>query len=177
MPALGQKMITRPVDAIIPIERFTFGALVNIIAVILILVVCFIAGLLARRAAVQSRVSALDQALIEMIPAYAFVKTMISSFARAVDEAGTLRAVLVSFDDLAQIAFEVERRDDHVVVYLPGSPSPWSGSTAVVEAARVTPLNIRPHEPAKLVQLLGRGSLGAMDRSGIVSSDKPAADG
>jgi hypothetical protein len=31
--------------------------------------------------------------------------------------------------------------------------------------------------PAKLVRLLGRGSLGAMDRSGIVSSDKSAADG
>jgi hypothetical protein len=53
-----------------------------------------------------------------------------------------LKPVLARFDDVAQVAFEVERGPgDLVTVYLPGSPDPWSGSVAHVTADRITPLD------------------------------------
>jgi len=159
-------LVAKPFNSIIPIERFAGVALVNILAVILLLIVCYAAGLLASHSAVKDKISTLDGALIGMIPVYAFVKTMVSSIANAEDESGTLRPILINFDEYAQIAFEVERDDNQVVVYLPGAPSPWSGSTTVVDVGRVSPLKIGSHEAAKLVQLLGRGSLKVLPESG-----------
>lgn len=155
-------MIAGPVNELIPIERLRGVVFANISAIAIILLICYLAGLLARREVVRSKVSALDGALIEMIPAYAFVKTMVSSFAHAEDESGTLTPVAVAFDDSEQIAFEVERDDERVVVYLPGAPSPWSGSICIVEVHRVRPLDLNSHQTAKIVQLLGRGSLKAL---------------
>lgn len=151
--------IAGPVNAIMPVEGVVGAVFVNAVAVLLILFVCYIAGLLAKRQFLKDRVGALDSALIEIIPVYAFVKTMVSSVARVEGEAGTLVPVAVAFDDHVLIALEVERNETHVVVFLPGSPSPWSGSTVIVEARRVTRMDLKSHEATKTIQLLGRGSL------------------
>ena len=151
-------LVARPIDQFIPIERFAGVALVNILAVILILLVCYLAGLAAKVALVKSKVGGLDEVLANNVPLYAIIKTIISSIAKAEDEAGTLHPVIVRFDDYSQIAFEVERQDEQVVIYLPGAPSPWSGSTLLVEASRVSPLDIPATQAVKLLRALGRGS-------------------
>jgi uncharacterized membrane protein len=54
----------------------------------------------------------------------------------------TLKPVLVRFDDLSQVAFEVEsHEDDSVTVYLPGCPDPWSGSLVNMTKDRVERLD------------------------------------
>lgn len=151
--------VAGPVNNVVPIEGLIGVIFVNAVAVLLILIVCYIAGLMAKREFLKDKVGALDSALIEIIPVYAFVKTMVSSVAKVEGEVGTLIPVVVAFDDHALIAFEVERNDTHAVVYLPGSPSPWSGSTVVVETERVTQMDLKSHEATKTIQLLGRGSL------------------
>lgn len=158
-------MIAKPIEKVIPVDRAVGVVLIDLVAIFLILAVCYLAGLLARRRSMSERVNALDQMMLKIVPPYAFVKTMVSSIARAEEQTETLRPVLVRLDDAASIAFEVERRETDVVVYMPGSPSPWSGSTAIVEADRVTPLNVPSHQAAKLLQMLGRGSLDALGQS------------
>ena len=69
------------------------------------------------------------------------------------------KPVLVRFDDLAQLAFEIERGpDDLVTVYLPGSPDPWSGSVAQVTADRVDALTGEFPPMIKSFRKFGRGS-------------------
>ena len=71
--------IAAPLDAIIPITRFAGIAFVNILAVILILLVCFIAGLLVKRGLLGSRAEKLDGFLIGLL-ATALLMTKVTFF-------------------------------------------------------------------------------------------------
>jgi len=67
--------------------------------------------------------------------------------------------VIVKFDDNAQIAFEIERTErGNVVVYLPGSPNPWSGSVGYFEEDRVERLEMSVPDAINNIRHLGRGS-------------------
>ena len=67
--------------------------------------------------------------------------------------------MIVKFDDNAQIAFEIERSErGNVVIYLPGSPNPWSGSVVYFEEDRVERLDMTVPEAINNIRHLGRGS-------------------
>lgn len=154
-------LVAGPIDKIVPIETVVGVAFVNLVAVALIVLVCYLAGLAAKRGFIGSRMEQLDGFLIDVIPGYAVAKGMIGSVTREDDIAALLTPVLVSFDDYDQIAFEIEHDDTRSVLFLPGSPSAWSGSTVVTDRKRVRVLNIPTHQAVKLMRVLGRGSLEA----------------
>jgi len=162
-------LVAAPLDGMIPLERFAGIALANIIALVLILAVCFAAGLAARSGMFSRRVDRLDSVLIDVMPGYAVAKGVVAGVAGENDAMSVLSPVLVRFDDHEQISFEVERLEDRVIVFLPGSPSAWSGATVMVNTDRVTPLDLPPHQVVSLLRVLGRGS-SSVDLKGSKSS-------
>lgn len=151
--------VAKPLDAHLGIDNFAGVASVNIIAILLILVVCYIAGLFAKRAFFSKRVQRLDGILVDMVPGYAVFKGMLGDAASDDASAPIMRPVLVRFDDYEQIAFETERGNSHSVLFLPGSPSAWSGSAVVAENTRIYQLDLPVHQATKLLRALGRGTL------------------
>lgn len=154
-------MVAGPLDEIIPVHSVGGIAFVNILAILLLLLVCYLAGIIARGGWVSNRIEKLDGFLIDVMPGYAVAKGMIGSVANEDEIASVLSPVMVAFDDYDQIAFEIERDETQAVIFLPGAPSAWSGSTVVVDIARVRPLNMPVHQTVKLMRVLGRGSLAA----------------
>lgn len=152
-------LVAQPLDTIIPIESVAGVAFVNILAIILILMICFLAGVIARSGLLSSQVGKLDEFLINVMPGYAVAKGMLGSVAHDEDIARVLKPVLVRFDDYQQIAFELERNESNATLFLPGSPSAWSGTTVIVDLERVQMLNLATHQAVKLLRVLGRGSL------------------
>ncbi|WP_146346406.1 hypothetical protein [Falsiphaeobacter marinintestinus] len=152
-------MVAGPLDKIIPVSSIAGIAFVNILAIVLLLLVCFLAGLVARGGWFTGRIEKLDGFLIDVMPGYAVAKGMIGGVTKEDDIAAVMVPVMVRFDDYDQIAFEIERDDTQSVIFLPGAPSAWSGSTVVVDIARVRLLNIPVHQAVKLMRVLGRGSL------------------
>lgn len=150
--------VAEPMDRLLPDSSIGGFALMNLIAILLIACLCFLAGLLARTAFLSRHVEKLDSVLIEAIPGYSFAKGMVGGMADAESAVDALRPVLIQLDDSAQIAFEIDRHETTVVVFLPGSPSPWSGATISVTADRVKPLDLPPHQVVSLIRVLGRGS-------------------
>lgn len=157
-------VVAAPLNRFIPVEHFAGIAFANLLAILLILFVCFLAGLVARRGMFSRRLKQLDNALFDAVPGYAVVKGMASGIGG--DESGNslFQPVLVRFDDFEQIAFEVEQSDDKSTIFLPGSPSAASGSTVIVESDRITPLNLPPHKAVSLLRAMGRGSLSVTQR-------------
>ncbi|MFK7764301.1 MAG: hypothetical protein AB8B62_13650 [Roseobacter sp.] len=151
--------VAKPLDQMIPIQTLAGVALLNILAVCIILAVCFLAGFAARRAFFANRMQRIDGLLIDVFPGYAIFKGVVGGVASDEDLQTILPPVLVRFDDYEQIAFEVEKGAEKSVVFLPGSPSAWSGTSVIVENARVQPLNIQTHQAVKLMRVLGRGAL------------------
>ena len=154
-------MVAQPIDQAIPISSFLGVATVNLLAVVLILVVCFVAGLLAKRALFSNRLQRLDGLLIDLIPPYAIFKSILSGASSEENLSSMMTPVLVRLDDYEQIAFEIERQEEQSVLFLPGSPSAWSGSTIVADAHRVRYLNMPTHQAVGLLRTFGRGTLAA----------------
>jgi uncharacterized membrane protein len=149
--------VAAPFSAWIPIDSVGGIATANIVTVLAILVVCFVAGLVARSAIGRRVYRSADDKLLMLFPRYAFIKSMTEGVGS--DQASrTLQTVLVKLDDQSQIGFEVERNDKLVTVYMPGSPDPWSGMVAYVTADRIEPLDANFASVINSLRKAGQGA-------------------
>ncbi len=156
--AIGTMMlVVQPLADWIPIDSVGGVALANVIAVAVLLAICFLAGLASRLAVASNFVKRLESDIVSKIPGYAFLKGMTSSVNP--DAMPDLTTVIVTLDDSAQIGMEIERLDDgRVVVYIPGSPNPWSGGLLIVSPERIVRLDLPMKSLVKHAQQIGRGT-------------------
>jgi len=134
--------------------------LLILVALILLAVFCFIAGLFAQGPWFRKVWDSLDSALLTFVPGYSFVKAFSSSWQRSDHYSESFIPVLAMFDDYSQIAFEIERAPaGKVALYLPGSPNPWSGTVVYVTPERVKRLPISLSEALRNIRMLGKGSV------------------
>ncbi|AXI55263.1 hypothetical protein C1J05_12835 [Sulfitobacter sp. JL08] len=152
------RRIAEPVKNLIPVDRIIGVAVLDILAVCLIILVCYLAGVLAQITMFSKRLHNVDAFLVNVVPGYAVIKSVVGGFVGDRGDEKPLQPVLVTFDDFDQFAFEVERLDDKVVVFLPSSPSAWSGSTIIVARDRVRTLDLLPHQLVSLLRVMGRGT-------------------
>jgi len=132
----------------------------TLLAVLGIVLCCFLAGVVARSALGKRIFRWLEEILLVNIPGYAFVKGFTDSMASGDIVAEGIVPVIARFDDYAQIVFEVERiGNGNVVIYLPGAPNPLSGSVVYVNEDRVDRLDMTLHDAVKNIRQLGRGSM------------------
>ena len=150
--------VTEPFDDVIPADSVADVAVINLVAIAALLVGCFVAGLVAQSKIGRRVYRTADANLEGIIPGYAALKARLGS-AVGEERRRAFKAVFVRFDDQGQIAFEVERlADGRVTVFLPGAPDPWSGSVLVVDADRVTPLDLEILPVSRTFKNLGRGT-------------------
>ena len=152
------KVVAIPVSKLIPYERLVGFIVVDIITVVIIILFCLLVGIVARSTWGRGMNQKLDAALLQMIPAYSWVKGMTGEF-HDEDAEELLKPVLIRLDDQYQLGFEVDRADSGLVtVYLPGSPDPRSGSVSYVTGDRVQPIDAGVQAVTKICKNLGRGS-------------------
>jgi uncharacterized membrane protein len=150
--------VSKPLSVLLPVENVGGVALVNILALLGVGLVCFIAGMVAKSPLAKKVYQSLDHSLLA-IPGYAFIKGFTDSIKANEKEAQSFTPVLARFDDNAQIGFEIERLGNgQVVVYLPGAPNPWSGSIVYITNDRVTELDLSVSQTIGNIRHLGRGS-------------------
>lgn len=154
------RTVAGPIAELLGMDRIGMAAIVDVVAIVLLLGLCYLAGRIAESERGRRTYRALDERLLDIFPRYGFVKAIASGVAKEQDQ--HIRPVTVRFDDLVQLGFEVERDAARVVVYLPGSPDPWSGSVAYVEADRVTPVAGDVQTVIKSMRGAGRGALAVL---------------
>jgi uncharacterized membrane protein len=166
------KVLAKALAPVFGIESFAGGLVLDILALVVIVLLCFVAGLLARRASAKHMRAQLDRTLLNSFPGYAFVKGFADNLRHTEEMAGSFIPVAVQFDDYAQIAFETHREPDgKVSVYLPGAPNPWSGTVVYVSSERVKPLPIALTEAIRNIRTLGKGPI---DVPGQTRAAEPA---
>jgi uncharacterized membrane protein len=155
-------LIAAPIAASLSVERVDVFAVVQLIAIAILVLICFVAGLLARTVVARRLVDSLESNFLSKLPPYALLKAKTQSILSPEDIEG-MATVAVRFDDCWQLAFEIERiPEDKVALFLPGAPDPWAGTVCVVTADRVTPLDVSIPFVAKLEKRLGRGASEAL---------------
>lgn len=152
-------LVAKPIEKLMPIDSIAGVGIINIVAVVIMLLVCVVTGILARSRPAQAFYKKVDGILLELIPGYAWTKTVMSSVAGSSDVDEQFKPVLVTLDDQMQLAFELERTEDNlVIVFFPGAPDVRSGAVAYVTAERVTPSDASFLAINKTMKHMGKGA-------------------
>lgn len=130
----------------------------RVLAIIVIVLFCFLAGLIAKTAGGKGFTRWLESNVLSMVPGYTLIKSLSDSMS-GTEEVSGREAVLARIEDAWQIALLVERLDNgHVAVYVPGAPNAASGSVYIMTEDRIKPLGMPVSTAFKCVRGLGVGA-------------------
>lgn len=156
----------QPLVAVLPDKSIGGVTLASATTLALLLLLCFGAGVLARAAVGRAFTASFEARLQALYPRYSVIKAMSQGLHGALGQR-VLAPVLVSFDDMQQFGFDIERlADGRVVVFLPGAPDTWSGSVVLMAADRVQPLDIDSTALTKALRGLGLGAAALLQPRG-----------
>ncbi len=135
----------------------------TLLAVVLVALICFVAGLVARSVSAQRVVNALESSVLSKIPAYDYLKQE-SASALGVAEIAELPVVFVPMEGGWQLGVRTEAlSNDLISVFVPGAPNPHSGSVFFFSADTVRPAGVKMAAALNCLRRCGAGasSLGA----------------
>ncbi len=148
-----------PVIDRLPVSSIGATSLLFLIAVGILVVLCFLCGLAARRAIARRFSQAIEKHLVMVFPKYAIYKDILAGNIGGDSHSPTLAPVTIEFDDMIRIGYEAGRTDQGLVIaYLPGSPDPWLGSVVLVRPGQIQPLDVNFGETSGICERLGRDS-------------------
>jgi uncharacterized membrane protein len=147
--------LTDPLAARFPVAA---GHTPVLLAAGLLIVVCFMMGLVALTRPARQGVAWLERIFLSKIPGYVFLKGAGES-ALGLENAAPYPLLLARIEDAWQFGFLIERLPaGHLAVYVPGAPSPLSGSVYFMSPERVRATNIPVAAALKCLRQLGAGS-------------------
>ena len=157
-------LVAEPMAEMLPIDTVAGVAIANVLVLIGLLVVCYIAGLIARIAAAGKFVKTLESRILMNIPGYAVIKAMTSGIDAA--ETQNMRPVLVTLGNVQRVGYETQRlQDGRVLVFLPGTPNAWSGISQITQAEHVQHLDASVIEVMDFTEQYGKGVQGLVDKA------------
>jgi uncharacterized membrane protein len=149
-------LIARPLANWLPLETIGGVALADIIAIMALLLICFVAGMVARQALAGNLMRQLETRLLEKLPGYAMIKNVLKGFDTS--QEGGVKPVIVKLGSAERAGFEVQRlADGRSVVFIPDSPNAFSGITLVLPPDQVTHLDVPLNRVIECSQNYGHG--------------------
>jgi uncharacterized membrane protein len=147
--------IVHPLVDWLPVKTVSTVSLAFLIVGLVLVLVCFLAGLVARMAVSQWFVGSLERLILTFIPSYGLMKSMGQGWV-GVGGKEPHQPVLVRFDDYQQIGFRMDMlADGRGVIFIPDVPTPWTGSLMLVAADRIEPLPFTTKEAIECLRRLG----------------------
>ena len=172
--------IVMPLAAHLPVESVIGLETPRLLAVALLLLFCFLAGVFARTACARQIINWLETALLSNLPGYEFIKTMSENFLAAEKE-HAYPVVLARIEDSWQLGFLIERLQGGLsAVFVPGTPSPQSGSVYFMTEDRFRLTDLPATPVLKCLKRYGLGSnalLGSLLPLSADSGDIPIQGG
>lgn len=149
--------VAQPMAGLFPVESVGAIALANILAALLLLALCFAAGLIAQTEPAARALDAAESAILQKIPGYTMLKGLTTTLSP--DQADHLRPVVVTMDSSARVGLEVDRLNGgRVVVFIPGAPNAWAGTVHLVDEERVERVDVPMTAVIEHSEQFGRNS-------------------
>jgi uncharacterized membrane protein len=152
------RKVAKPISDLLPVDAVVGVGEVTILAVLVLVVVSFVAGLFARTIAGKRIMRWSENSLLGGLPQYRLVKSMAEGLAQVESTEG-VNPALVSIDGGWQIGYLLEPLENGwVTVFVPQAPTPMSGNVMYLPADRVRPLGITMVQAMAIVKRMGVGS-------------------
>jgi len=154
--------VARPIAANFPQAEVGGISVVSLVAALILLLIAFGAGLLARTPSGKRITRWFEESILGGMPQYRMVKSMAEGLTQV--ETGTgMQPVIVRTDDGWQLAYRLEELSDGwTALFVPQAPTPMSGNVMYVPTQRVRALPIGMPTAMKLVKSIGVGSADAL---------------
>jgi uncharacterized membrane protein len=150
----GVLALLSPVTAAIPAA----GQFRQVIAILIVLVVCLVAGIVVRTGPGLRAKNVLERSVLEKIPGYALVRGLTERVSGEERE-GAFRAALVEIEDALAPGFIIEELDDgRYTVLAPSVPTPAAGSLFILPRERVHPIDVPFTQAVKVISQWGTGA-------------------
>jgi len=148
--------IVKPLATHIPVESVVGLRTPRLLAIVLLLLFCFLTGIIAQTAFARKIVKWLESTVLSNLPGYEFFKSIGEGL---LGKPETHQVVLVQTGDAWRIGFQLERLDNGLLaVFIPNAPNPHSGVVHLVPANKTTPVNASSSTAMKCLKRLGAGS-------------------
>ena len=156
--AVGFMMvIAKPLADWLPVDTVGGIALANLIAILAVILVSFLAGLVARHTFAGDFVKKLESSVLMKIPGYTMIKGIKSGFDTS--EADGMKPVALTLGSAERFALEIEKLPDgRSMVYVPSAPSAWSGITQILPADQITYLDVPVTRIMDMTEKYGHGA-------------------
>ncbi len=146
----------KPLLSFLPQRTMVGVAIVDTASVVILLLVCFLTGLLVKTSVGIVLHRAMNR-ILNKIPGYRMLRRIGSIVFDQESARGT--PVVVDCGDSKQIGFLVEENSAHeLTVFLPQAPTPFSGNILIVKANTVEKLNVSAAEVARVIATFGAGT-------------------
>lgn len=130
----------------------------NLLALIVVLLVCFLIGAAVRTPAGRAGRERLEKSLFERVPGYALFRSLTQQAAGQSQETAW-KPAMAEIEEALVPAFIIEKLDDgRFTVYVPSVPTPVSGAIYILTPERVHPLDIPFTSAIKTLSRWGAGS-------------------
>lgn len=140
------------------------------IAVLIIVLICFICGIGLRTALGLRIKNAVEHTLLEKIPGYALIRGLTNRLVGREDEQ-SFSVVLAEIENALVPAFLVEDcGDDQYAVFVPSIPTPAAGAIYILAKNRVHAVDVSFTKAISVISRWGAGSkelLAGMKRAGM----------
>ena len=151
----GVAALLAPIVALLPERVHHFGP---ILAIVLVVLVCFMLGLIARTGLGRRAIEAFERRVLERMPGFAMLRSVVRRVSGSSDDA-QFQPVLVEIEDALTPAFIVEELDDdRFVVLVPSVPTPAAGSLYILPRQRVHWVDLPVTEVIAVITRWGTGT-------------------
>jgi uncharacterized membrane protein len=155
--AIAREIVT-PLATRLPVESVIGLATPKLLAITLLVLLCFLAGVFARTRLAQKMVARLETTVLFNVPGYEFFKGVSRSLLGQ-EKHLAHPVVLARIEDAWQIALLMERLEGgHVAVFVPDVPSPQSGSLYFMTEDRIKLMDVPSAAAMKCLKRYGLDS-------------------
>jgi len=154
--ALGSMLaLLGPVVALFPDALHHFA---RIAAILLVVLVCFVLGLVARTGLGRRAIGVFERRVLERLPGFALLRSIMRRVSGSAEDA-QFQPVLVEIEEALTPAFIVEEiDDDRFVVLVPSVPTPAAGSLYILPRQRVHWVDAPVTEAVAVITRWGAGT-------------------
>lgn len=154
------KILFKMEDVVKPISAALPDNIIHplIIATLLLLLICFIAGTLIQTTIGLGMKNTVEKAVMEKIPGYTTIRDLANQISNLEDKRG-FKPALVEIEEALAPCFIIEDHEGGLcTVFIPSAPTPAAGSILIIADSRVHPINIPVTKLLKCVTKWGAGS-------------------
>ncbi len=130
----------------------------NLLAIFLLVVICFISGMLFRLSRVKKGVNKLEENVLSYLPGYVLLKS-IAADALGERVGHDLDPVFIKDGDHYNFAFLVEESDFFCTVFIPDAPRHDAGEVRIVPTDSIKKIDASITQTTKSLSNYGKGAL------------------